>query len=298
MLQTIIVSFAKFLIRLSYKTVTRDNYQSVRDRFNFWVPKLHLPRKRKQFMIDTLPVEWVNLREQLDGRVILYFHGGAYLLGNRKTSRDMIHRIARKSGARALSVEYRLAPENPHPAALVDALCAYQWLLDENIDPAKIAVLGDSSGGGLSMALLQNLRNHGKPLPACGIFLSPWFDVSLESESLEYNCQTDPIIKKDALVEFARMYAGNMDTKTPAISPLYGDISNLPPMLIQATDTEALLDDSKRMAAKAKKIKAPIELEIWPGLFHGWQIHMLIPGTGKAVKKIGEFIKEHIPLSQ
>jgi len=245
--------------------------------------------------IGSLPAEWVAWRGADAGRVILYLHGGGYVLCSPRTHRDLICRIARASGARALSIEYRRGPEHPHPAAVEDAVAAYRWLLKGGTDPKRIAVMGDSAGGGLALVLLQALRRRKIPLPACAVCMSPWADLTCSGETHRTNIGIDPVLPASALPGFARLYAPQGDLSDPAVSPLFGDFAKLPPILIHVGTDEILLDDSRRVAEKAQA-GTEAELKIWPRMIHVFHaMAFLLPQARQAIREIGDFVERRIP---
>ena len=229
-------------------------------------------------------------------RTILYLHGGGYVICSPRTHRDLVWRIARATKARMLSIDYRLAPENPYPSAVDDALAAYQWLLDSGTEPSRMAVMGDSAGGGLALALLQILRDRRIPLPACAVCMSPWTDLTCTGASVRENDRHDPLIRKELLEGYARFYLPEGDLAIPSISPLFGDFSGLPPMLIQVGTDEVLLDDSRRVAEKAAKSGTAVELQVWPRMMHVFQaLTYFFPEAKKAIAEIGRFVEKHMP---
>jgi monoterpene epsilon-lactone hydrolase len=226
------------------------------------------------------------------GRHVLYLHGGAYRVGSPTTYRHFTWRIATAAGAHLLALDYRLAPEHPFPAALDDAVSAYLWLLANGGQAKKLAVMGDSAGGGLALALLLKLRDGGTPLPAAAVALSPWTDLALTGPSLRLNADADPMLNADDLPQFASEYLAGADPKNPYVSPLYGDPAGLPPTLFHVGSDEILRDDSVRMAEKMIDAKCAVALEIWPRMPHVW--HLLapvIPEAMAAIRKIGAFIE-------
>jgi epsilon-lactone hydrolase len=194
----------------------------------------------------------VATRESLGDRHVLYLHGGAYVCGSPSHYRDFIWRIAAAATARVLCLDYRLAPEHPFPAALDDAVNAYRWLLAEGADPSRIAVMGDSAGGGLVFATLLRLRDEGAALPAAAVALSPWTDLALTGSSLERNARADPVLRTEHSPSLADLYLAGADARNPYASPLYGDPTGLPPTLIQVGSDEILCDDAVRMADKLR----------------------------------------------
>ena len=244
---------------------------------------------------NNVPAEWNTPENAVGQRVMMYLHGGAYVAGSLKSHREMVFRLASASRARALAIDYRLAPEHPYPAALKDAFNAYQYLLDMGTEATDITIIGDSAGGGLALALLQKLRSKEIPLPACAICLSPWTDLTGSGQTMRSNSKIDPMLTPQLLDEDARYYANGMDMKIPTISPLFGSFAGLPPILIQVGSDEILLDDSRRLVALAKNDGLEIELDIWPGMFHVWQMFfLLLSDARKAINKIGRFVEKHM----
>jgi epsilon-lactone hydrolase len=244
--------------------------------------------------IGRLEAEWVILPESADRRVLLYLHGGGYVMGSINTHREMVSRICRAGAARGLIAAYRLAPEHPYPAALEDAVSAYQWLLDGGWDPRRMAVAGDSAGAGLAIAALVTLREKGRPLPAACVCISPWVDLEGRGESIVTKADVDPIVQPEGILFMAETYLGGADPRTPLAAPLYADLKGLPPMLIQVGTSEILLDDAKRLAAHAKEAGVEITLEIWEQMFHIWHFFAsLLPEGREAINHIGQFIRRH-----
>lgn len=238
--------------------------------------------------------EWIVPPGAADDRVILYLHGGGYVMGSINTHRAMVARIARASKARALALDYRLAPENPFPAAVDDATAAYRWLLAQGYKPGKIAVSGDSAGGGLTLATLLALRDAGTPLPACAAPISAWSDMEGTGASVKTRAAVDPMVGSATLLPMAQLYVGKQDPKNPLASPLHGDYKGLPPLLLQVGDAEVLLDDSTRVAEKAKGAGVKVELEVWPEMMHVWHIFAkILPEGQQAIDKIGQFVIAH-----
>jgi monoterpene epsilon-lactone hydrolase len=240
--------------------------------------------------------EWIIPPDAVDERAILYLHGGGYIMGSVNTHRATVARIARASKARALALEYRLAPEHPFPAAVDDATNAYRWLLEQKYSPRKIAIAGDSAGGGLTLAVLLALRDQHAPLPACAIPISAWTDMEGTGESMTSGAIKDPMVGFGELAKFAKLYVGNADPKNPLLSPLHGDYRGLPPLLIQVGAAERLLDDSTRVAALAKEAGVKVELEVWDDMIHVWHAFAkLLPEGQQAIDRIGRFVIEHTP---
>jgi acetyl esterase/lipase len=238
--------------------------------------------------------EWISAPGAAADRAILYFHGGGYVLGSIHSHRDMCERLSRAAQARVLALDYRLAPEHPFPAAVDDARAAYRWLLKQGLQPKRIALAGDSAGGGLTFATLLALKEHGDPMPACAVPLSPWVDLEATGDSMISKDSEDPMVHKNLVEQMAKTYVPSGDLRNPLAAPLYGDLRGLPPLLIQVGSRETLLDDAVRMADKAKKAGVEVELNVWNGQIHVWQIFASRLDEGEqAIQKIGAFIKKH-----
>ena len=239
-----------------------------------------------------IPADWVSIAGQNSERVILYFHGGAYVMGSRITHRALAGRIARASQARVLLPDYRLAPENPFPAAVDDAIACWNWLISEGISPNQIAVAGDSAGGGLALATLLALKDSGSPLPACAVGLSPWTDLEGTGETAEAGAVDDPMLTPEGLRSSGRDYAG-ADLRNPLAAPLLGNLEGLPPILLQVGTREVLLSDSTRFATKARAQGVEVTLEVEEDLIHVWQMLPGVPEAESAVERIGAYISRH-----
>lgn len=245
--------------------------------------------------IDGLYAEWILPPETAKDKVILYFHGGAYATGSCLAHRPIVAKFVKGSGIGALVFDYRLAPEHPFPAALEDSVAAYHWLLAQGVLPSRIVFMGDSSGGGLCFATLLALKDKSIPLPAAAVALSPWTDLKNNGESWIRNAKVDTLSWKNSQIVFAKYYAKDSDPGLPLISPLYGDLHGLPPVLIYVGGDELLLDDSTRFAEKAKKAGVDVRLRIGQGLFHCYPAcSPLFPEARQAMDEICAFIKTHI----
>jgi len=247
----------------------------------------------KQFKIGQMSAEWVAAPEALNDRVVLYLHGGGYVIGSINTHREMASRISRAAEARVLLIEYRLAPEHPFPAAVEDAASAYRWLVAEGVEPRQIVIAGDSAGGGLTVAALLALKEKGDPLPAAAVCLSPWVDMEATGRSMA-KAEEDPIVTREDILEMAKAYLGGADARTPLASPIYADLTGLPPLLIQVGTAEVLLDDSTRLAARAREAGVDVTLEPWDDMIHVWQFFAaILPEGRQAIERLGEYIKAH-----
>jgi acetyl esterase/lipase len=238
--------------------------------------------------------EWIVPPGAAADRAILYLHGGGYVMGSINTHRAMIARIARASKARALALDYRLAPEHPFPAAVDDATAAYRWLLAEGFKSDKIAIAGDSAGGGLALAALVALRDAKNPLPACAVAISPWTDMEGTGASMKTKAAKDPMAGSAGLFNMAKLYVGVADPRNPLASPLHADYRGLPPLLIQVGEAETLLDDSTRVAERAKSAGVKVDLEVWDEMIHVWHVFAkLLPEGQQAIDGVGRYVVEH-----
>jgi len=241
--------------------------------------------------INGVPGEWQLPQTGDGGRTILYLHGGGYVLGSPLSHRDMVGAIADAAHARAFIADYRLGPEHPFPAAVEDAVAAYQGLLDSGIDPARLCIAGDSAGGGLTVAALVAIRDRKLPLPAGGICISPWADLTCSSNSMTSMAEADPMLKPDALRWMAGLYLNGQDPKAPLASPVFADLEGLPPLLIQVGTEEALYDDAITLSRVAHEAGVDATLEVWEGMMHVWHLMAkLIPEGKQAIQAIGAFV--------
>lgn len=244
--------------------------------------------------LDGVPGEWSIAPGSDATRVLIFFHGGGYCSGSILSHRRMVTEAGRAAGTRTLAVGYRLAPEHPFPAALDDALTVWRYVRNQGVAAKHIAIGGDSAGGGLTVALINRLRNAREELPGCAWLVSPWTDLTMSGETLTTKDAIDPIIHKGYLGELADAYLpAETDRKDPQISPLYADLKGLPPTLIQVGSAETLLADATRFAAAAGAADVPVTLEIWPHMIHAWHLWNahLEPGR-RALANAGSFIRE------
>jgi monoterpene epsilon-lactone hydrolase len=243
--------------------------------------------------IDGLPAEWMLPPGAAKDRAILYFHGGGYATGSIPAHRGIVAKFVSASDTGALLFEYRLAPEHPFPAALEDAVAAYRYMLAQGVAPERIVFIGDSAGGGLVLATLLAARDQGLPPPAGAVALSPWTDVKNTGASWETNAKVDPLTWRESQAVFAKYYAGDQDAGNPLMSPLYGDLHGLPPLMIYVGGYEVMLDDSTRFAAKAQAAGVAVTLHIGKGMFHCYPACApLFPEAKQAMEEIGAFVKE------
>src|SRR5215469_9282601 len=216
--------------------------------------------------------EWISAPGAIPDRAVLYLHGGGYVIGSIKTHRDLMGRVSRAAKAKVLGLNYRLAPEHPFPAAVDDAVAGYRFLLAQGAKPSRIAIAGDSAGGGLTAATLVAIRDAKLASPGAGVMLSPWVDMEGIGESMTTRIDKDPAIRKEGLVQMAQAYLWGKDPRTPLAAPLYANLQGLPPLLIQVGDAEVLLDDSTRLSDHARTAGVQTKLEVWPEMIHVWHL--------------------------
>jgi epsilon-lactone hydrolase len=227
--------------------------------------------------------------------VVLYFHGGVYVLGEAAQAAGLAAQIARRTSATVISVGYRLAPENPYPAAVDDALAAYQALLGNGTDPADIAFAGESAGGGLAIATLVNARDHGLPLPAAAYVMSPYADLTLAGATMDTKRDADPLLSPEALRARVPDYTAGHDPALALISPVFADLAGLPPLIIQAGTHEVLLDDAIRLARQAATADVAVTLDITPGVPHVFQAYApILDEAAAALDRAGQLLSAHL----
>jgi len=250
---------------------------------------------RKDFERNGIGHSHISAPDARDDRGVLYLHGGGYVLGSIDTHAELMARVAASCRAPVLGVDYRLAPEHPFPAAIDDALASYEHLIEAGIKPEAIVLAGDSAGGGLALALLLKLKALGKPMPAGAVLFSPWCDLTGSGDSVKSRIDVDPMISPAMLNPMAELYLSGAGAKEVLASPLFGDLSGLPPLLIQVGDHEILLDDSTRLATAAQAAGVKAELEIFAGGFHVFQNQPHLPESATALSAMGKFFDQVTP---
>ena len=244
---------------------------------------------------EDIPAEWITPKRSKSDKVLLFLHGEGYATGSIRTHRALASQIAIHGRVRALSIEYKLAPEHKFPTQIEQAVTAYKFLLEQGYKPENIAIGGESAGGGLSGGTLHYLKDHNIPLPACAIFMSPWFDLTASGRSIINNKHKDPMVPHKGIPLWARNYAEEANLTNPYASPLFGDLSGLCPVYIQVGECEILLSDSTRYADKAKNAGVDVTMEVWPDMFHAWQgFWMVIPEGIAAIEKLGAFLRKNL----
>jgi phosphinothricin tripeptide acetyl hydrolase len=248
--------------------------------------------KVEQVSAPAAPAEWLRPPGAVAGRLVLYLHGGGYVIGSPRSHRHLAAAIASAGQATGLLLDYRLAPEHPFPAAVEDATAAYRWLLEQGIAPGHVVIGGDSAGGGLTVATLVALRDAGVPRPAAGVCISPWTDLTFGGASYRTRAQSDPIVSRPGIDGMAQAYLGATPPRTPLASPLFADLRGLPPLLIQVGGDEVLLDDATELADRAKAAGVDTTLEVWDRMIHVW--HWFLPMLDEAqaaIDGIGRFVR-------
>lgn len=239
-----------------------------------------------------VPAEWTFTPNADPRRVILYFHGGGYVVGSLDSHRHVAAEIGRAAATRVLALGYRLAPEHPFPAPIEDALAAYRYLLASGFAPGNIALAGDSAGGGLAVAAMVAIRDAGLPQPACGWTISPWIDMENTGGSIISKSAEDPNVQKPGLDMMATTYLAGGDKRNPLASPLHADLRGLAPLLVQVGAAETLLDDGIRLAAIAGAAHVAVTMEVWPEMIHVWHLHHPRLAAGrKSIANGGAFVQ-------
>ena len=227
--------------------------------------------------------------------VVLYLHGGVYVMGDAFLAADLASQVGRRTRSKVISLDYRLAPEHPYPAAVVDALAAYEALLHDGIAPSDIAFAGESAGGGLAVATLVNARDHGLPLPAAAFVMSPYADLTLAGTTMETRREVDPLLSLEALRARVPDYVSGQDAALGLISPIFADLAGLPPLIIQAGSHEVLLDDAVRLARQAAIADVEVTLDITPGVPHVFQAYYpILDEAAAALERAGQFLSARL----
>ncbi|MFN8527348.1 MAG: alpha/beta hydrolase [Anaerolineae bacterium] len=233
--------------------------------------------------------EWYIPDNSPHDQVLLYLHGGAFIFGLTSMHRQMVARLAQTMGIRALMVDYRLAPEHPFPAALDDCVTTYRWLLEQGISASQIVIAGDSAGGNLTLTTLMKLRDSGDPLPAAAACLSPVADLTERADH-----DRDPLLNPRAMQFATRSYIAQTEARTSLISPVFGDWKGLPPLLIHAGEDEILRVDAIHVEALAKAAGVDVRLEVYPRMWHVWQLYPTLPQAVQSLNDIAQFLKAHV----
>ena len=239
--------------------------------------------------------EWMSMNGTRRDRAFLYFHGGGYVMGSSLSSRHLVSKLVLASGIAAFSLDYRLAPDNPFPAALEDAVAAYRWLLAQGFEPSNLAFVGDSAGAGLVLAAMLKLKELDLPLPAAGVSMSPWTDVGGTGESMVSSKKKDVLVSQAAYDFFRRNFQGDHDPGDPLMSPLFGDLHGLPSLMIHVGDHEIMRDDSTRFASRALEAGVDVSLKVWPNMCHVFPaLAKVFPESRQAIAEIGAFLDRKV----
>lgn len=286
------------ILRLTTRSIDETRIVDQRDNidafFSKWVKAPKFCQVEQQY-IDGRYAEWITSTRSHPNKIILYLHGGAYQYGSAATHRAMVGRIGHASHATVLLPEYRLAPEHPFPAALEDACHTYEWLLTKGFAPSDIIIAGDSAGAALSISTTIVMRDKGQPLPAALVCISPWVNLTSKGASYIINQQEDPVLKMSGVTSAADTYTKQEPKDYPLLSPIFADLSHLPPMLIQSGSYELILSDAKKLAERAQDSGVDVTFQQWPGMWHVWHlIGPFLPESTQAIKKIGQFIRERL----
>jgi monoterpene epsilon-lactone hydrolase len=242
-----------------------------------------------------VPTAEVTVEGTEQRHVVLYFHGGVYVLGDAASAAGLAAQVGRRARAKVISVDYRLAPEHPYPAAVNDALAAYQALLDGGTAPSSIAFAGESAGGGLAIATLVNARDHGLPLPTAAFVMSPYADLTLAGATMETKSKADPLLSRESLAARVPDYTAGQDPALGLISPVFADLSGIPPLILQAGTHEVLLDDAVRLARQAATADVEVTLDITPPVPHVFQAYYpILDEAAAALDRAGQLLSAHL----
>ena len=236
--------------------------------------------------------EWTTTPNDARDAALMYLHGGGYVIGSLDSHRHLVAEAGRACGVAALALDYRLAPEHPFPAAVDDALAGYRFLLGRGLAPGRIAIAGDSAGGGLVVSAMVAIRDAGLPQPACGWCISPWVDMEAAGETMTSRAASDPTVQRAGILEMARLYLNGADPRSPLASPIHADLEGLAPLMIQVGACETLLDDALALAKVAGAADVRVDLQIWPEMIHVWHLfHPELKAGSQAIKAGGAFVR-------
>jgi len=242
-----------------------------------------------------VPAEWTSTPQAERDAVLLYLHGGGFVIGSLHSHRHLVCEAGRAARAFTLALDYRLAPEHPFPTAVEDAVAGYRFLLARGYTPGRIAIAGDSAGGGLVVSAMIAVRDAGLPQPACGWCISPWVDLEALGETMSSKAAADPTVQKAGILDMARLYLNGADPRSPLAAPIYADLAGLAPLLIQVGAAETLLDDAIRLAKIAGAVDVRVDLQIWPEMIHVWHLfHPELKAGLRAIEQGGSFVRAMI----
>jgi epsilon-lactone hydrolase len=239
--------------------------------------------------------EWTTTPKAARDAALLYLHGGGYVIGSLDSHRHLVAEAGRACDIAALALDYRLAPEHPFPAAVEDALAGYRFLLGRGVSAGRIAIAGDSAGGGLVVAAMLAIRDAGLPQPACGWCISPWVDMEAIGDTMTSRAAADPTVQKAGLLDMAKLYLNGADPRSPLAAPIYADLKGLAPLLIQVGAAETLLDDALRLAGAAGAADVRVDLQIWPEMVHVWHLfHPELKAGHDAIAAGAVFVRQQL----
>ncbi len=281
----------QFLFMGDFRITAITSHRKAMERFPMPLPRgIH----RSGIVTDGIRGEWLAPRRPGKG-VVLYLHGGAYCFGSCATHRELAARLAKTTGMKTLLIDYRLAPEHPFPAAQDDALAAWNYLLEAGHAPEDIVVAGDSAGGNLALSLALRLRDEGRAVPAALVLLSPWTDLTINEETEVKLAHRDPMVSKGFGIEAASAYLAGRDASHPHLSPVFADMTGMPPMLIHVGTEEILLEDAQRLAEKAAQAGVEVELKVWDGMWHVFHLFgAVLSHARRAHREIGRFARSRV----
>ncbi|HTV87707.1 MAG TPA: alpha/beta hydrolase [Stellaceae bacterium] len=246
----------------------------------------------EKVIANGVPAEWTWTAGDARDAALLYLHGGGYVIGSLDSHRHLVAEAGRAAGCWALALDYRLAPEHPFPAPVEDAASGYRYLLDRGIEPGRIAIAGDSAGGGLAVAAMVAIREAGLPQPGCGWCISPWVDMAARGETMTSRAAVDPTVQRDGILDMARLYLDGADPRSPLASPIYAELAGLAPLLIQVGACETLLDDALALAKAAGAADVRVDLQVWPEMIHVWHLfHPELQAGRHAIRDGAVFVR-------
>lgn len=249
----------------------------------------------EEVTIGAMRAEWSCTPHADPASALLYLHGGGYIFGSVVSHRGLVTGLGSLAGVRTLALDYRLAPEHKFPSPVEDAVAGYRYLLDQGLAPERIAVGGDSAGGGLAIALMITLREAGLPLPGAALCISPWVDMMLQGDSMVTKAELDPLVSRDVLTRTIGEYIAVEDRTDPRASPLLGDLAGLPPVMIQVSSHEVLLDDAHRITGRLAAADVAVRLQVWPRMPHVWHLYASMLSEGRAaLEQAAGFLRECI----
>ena len=288
----------RYLARRHFNDINPDSdLGMLRARFEQMAGRMRRPRgiALRHATVAGIDCDWLVPTGCDRAPLLYYLHGGAYVMGSSRTHRALVGHIAKAAGVRAVLPNYRLAPEHRFPASIEDACAVYRRLLEQGEDPAQVAIGGDSAGGGLTMATLISLRDAGDPLPGAVLLLSPWLDLTASGESMRTRAELDPLFRPERMDEVADYYCERDEVDDPRVSPVFADVTGLPPVFIQVGDHEILLSDSTRLSDRLSAAGGDVTLQIWPDMWHVFQYFAgQMPEAKHAIRDIGDFLRRRL----